>query len=150
MKIRIYAASTCRDNGRPTQMAGAGVVLIVEDNAQEKKRSMAFALGCSSSVLSEIQSVRLGLASVILPYRKNEVELHTPSHYSIEMMKTINGKYLKAPSKYIQQISDMRKLLESYHKLSVFLDSDCKEIKDAKQLARTVLDTQKNIDLEIS
>jgi ribonuclease HI len=144
--IRIYAASTCRDNGRPTQMASAGVVLVVENDIQVKKRSMAFALGSSSSVLSEIQSVRLGLASVLVAFRKNIVELHTPSHYVIDMMKSIDNEYIRKPYKYVEQIADMRKLLESYQKLSVFLNSDSKEILEARQLARSVLDTQKNID----
>lgn len=146
MKIDLVCAGACRDNGKPTQIAGCGVIIILTDDYDRvQSREFGWALGNSSSNLANIQAARLGLSSVLPQFRGNETLLHMSSKFVVDLLKTEI-----VPKKNIDEISELRRWFSYYPEIvaHTFNDGhiDVETIKRVKDLAKTALERQEHFD----
>ena len=148
MKIEIYCASASRDNGKPTQMAGCGIVLVAsDDHRQSKRRTMSFALSSSTVNLADIQVIRLALCSILPAYRKSKIILYTTSKYVADLLHYDGDVYAMNPTKNTKEVDDMRRLVRSHNDISLILEcEECDDYIVAKRLAKYSLDSQNNTD----
>jgi len=147
MKFTIFCDVVVKDEGQATQMAGCGVAIIAEEGARSKKRSYSFGLGGSDTELSNIQVVRLALASVLPPFRKSEVLLHVTDRRAIDLLARSGADYSITPDKYQVEIAELRKWYKYYSNITFILDASAdKNIIEAHGLATAACQTQKNTD----
>lgn len=147
MIIELYCAGACRDNGKPTQLAGGGVVLRAHDDKDVKERNFSYGFGNSTANLADVQAVRLALASIAPQYRRHKAILHIISNYVLSMLAKDGPGFKREPVKNSEEISDLRRRIGRYSDLEVIhAKADDPLIKRAKDLAKRGLDTQQNTD----
>lgn len=142
MKIDVYCAGKCRDNGLPTQIASCGIIVVfTDDQNQSRFREFSYGLGGSTLNLANMQAIRLGLASVQSAFRANETTIYTSSAYAAKMM---NPDVKPSVNKEI--VEEMRKWASYYQNLAIVVDKDNPIVVRAKDLADVALATQINTD----
>lgn len=148
MNIDMYCVGFCRDNGKPTQIASCGIVIIATDGVATKSREFGYALGNSTANMAEIQSIRLALASVAPAHRGSRVAVHTTSKYALKMLEQqADGTFASTPSKNVDIINEMRKWLGYYRDIELVMEiADVPELLRAKELARSAVEHQENYD----
>ena len=87
MRFDIYRSSICKDNGKPTQLAACGILIVYTDETYSKKRGYGYGLGNSTKNLADVQSVRLALASIASKYRHIQTFLHISNPYVTSMLE---------------------------------------------------------------
>ncbi|MGI8543480.1 MAG: ribonuclease HI [Aridibacter sp.] len=84
-KVLIYADGSCLKNGSDSAQAGAGVVIMTED--QKRIKLKACYLGALTNQKAEILACAVGLESLKLPCR---VRIFSDSKYVVETMQGLN------------------------------------------------------------
>lgn len=84
-KVLIYADGSCLKNGSDSAQAGAGVVIMTED--QKRIKLKACYLGALTNQKAEILACAVGLESLKVPCR---VGIFSDSKYVVETMKGLN------------------------------------------------------------
>ena len=84
-KVLIYADGSCLNNGSDQAQAGAGVVIMTED--QKRIKLKASYLGGLTNQKAEILACAVGLESLKVPCR---VRIFSDSKYVVETMKGFN------------------------------------------------------------
>lgn len=84
-KVLIYADGSCLNNGSEHAQAGAGAVIMTED--QKRIKLKACYLGGLTNQKAEILACAVGLESLKVPCR---VRIFSDSKYVVETMKGIN------------------------------------------------------------
>lgn len=144
MKITMFCDVVVENNGQPTQMAGCGIILVGEEKNQTRKRFLSFGLGGSDIELANIQVVRLALASVLPPFRRNPVFLHFTERNALDQICQDKSE------NYPHQFAEMRRWYSYYNNISLILDtSDDENLVQANKLASIACKTQKNTDSNI-
>lgn len=141
--LELYCAFSSRDNGKPTQLAGAGVVLIYTDqNGRSYKRSFGWSLGSSNSSLAEIQSARLALCSVLPQFRGYKTKIYTTKRIT----KMLSGE--SNPKNHQKEIAELKKWYGFYKDIEVIPSSQVLSdyVSEAKELAKKSLDEQQHFD----
>lgn len=147
MKFDLYCAGLCRDNGKLSQIAGAGIVLVNEDVDQVRRRELGFPLGSSNTYLAEIQAVRLALASIKPGMRHHPTVIHAVGQYAARLLATRDHEYVVKPSKNVEEIGELRKWYSFYPKIQVVkADKAAVEVIRARELAKVALETQEEYD----
>lgn len=148
MKFDFYCVGLCRDNGKPSQIAGAGIVLVSEDDTGRKRqREFGFPLGGSNSSLAEIQAVRLAMSSIVPNMRHHPTTIHALGTYASRMLATENHEYLAKPAKNTDEVGELRKWYAFYPKGRVVKgDKAVEGIVRAKELAKAALESQEEYD----
>lgn len=141
MIISMLYDVVVKDAGQPTQMAGCGIILSAQQDSQIKKRFLSFGLGCSDFELSNIQAIRLALASVLPPFRKNKTILYVMNNDVRNCMKGDKAKYT-------DELKELNKWLKYYSDISISLCDFADQIDytETKRLAMIAAQSQKNTD----
>jgi ribonuclease HI len=84
-KVLIYSDGSCLKNGSDQAQAGAGVVIMTED--QKRIKLKASYLGALTNQKAEILACAVGLESLKKPCR---VQIFSDSKYVVETMKGLN------------------------------------------------------------
>lgn len=147
MRFDIYCGSICKDNGKPTQLAACGILIVYTDDTYSKKRSYGYGLGNSTKNLADVQAVRLALASISSKYRHIETHLHTNNPYVISMLEMVDGQYSKSAKTNIESIDEMRRW-HSYYSCIITekVDVSDKYYLAAQEMAENCLKNQDMID----
>lgn len=163
MKVDLICAGSCRDNGKPTQIAGCGVIVeLIDDHDRRQIREFGWALGSSTSNLADIQAARLALSSVLPQFRGYYTTLHVCSKYVFNLLsRTDSSKqapYTITPKKNLHEISELRKWFGYYKSISVIrYDRSGGNVADGPaptneivlrvgNLARNVMESQQHFD----
>jgi ribonuclease HI len=142
MKIEIYCAGLCRDEGE-SQLGGCGIVLVSSDEyGRSQYRELSFGLGGSSQILSDIQACRLGLSAIIPSVRSSQVTMFVENH-DIATILTSNITMVG----FKDQILDLHRWRSYYKNFTVHMCAGPHRMFDrVKDLAKQALITQKNTD----
>lgn len=148
MKIDFYCVGMCQDNGKPTQIAGCGVVIVfTDDHDRTKFRTFKYGLGNSTQNLADLQAVRLALSSVRPAFRGGETVLHVNSSYVTRMMEREGKAFLSNPQKNSREVTEVRRWYSFYSNISVVVENpDDDNMMQAKDLAEIGLATQEHSD----
>jgi len=148
MKFVVYCNIVVNDENTPTQMAGCGIVLILNVDGHIKRRDLSFALGGSDSELSSIQCLRLALTSIIPSFRKHPLEVHVNDRKAVDLLVRSGDEFVNMSARYFNQVSDMRRLFVQYPDVNFILEINDYDdyMRDACRLANTVVKSQKNTD----
>lgn len=121
-------------------MGGAGVVLVfIDAHDRSQLREFHFALGGSDQELSEIQAVRLALASVLPSCRGAKTVLHLESLGLAERLKM--GTHQDTPTK------EALRWYGYYRNIEITVHSEPQgHLLRAVELARIGRDTQRDFD----
>jgi hypothetical protein len=141
--MELYCAFSSRDSGKPTQLAGAGIVLIYTDtNGRSSKRSFGWNLGSSSSGLAEIQSARLALCSVLPQFRGYVTKIYTTKR----VIKILKGE--TDPKNNQREVAELRKWYGFYKEIDAIPLSEVssEDVSEARELAKKSLDEQQHFD----
>jgi ribonuclease HI len=138
----------CRDNGKPTQIAGCGVVVVfTDDHNRTQFRTYKYGLGNSTQNLADLQAVRLALASVRPAFRGGEAILHVNSSYVLRVMEREGKAFIVNPKKNVREVTEVRKWYGFYNDISVVMENPNDDnMMQAKDLAEMGLATQEHSD----
>lgn len=138
MKIEGHCATSCIDEGEPTQLAGCGIILSYIDFAgRRKSRQFGFALGGSDSELASIQSVRLALSSIIPAHRHYSSIIWVDNSSVVDIL---NG----ADTKYVEAAKVLKRWFGFYADLKVVYDTVRSD--RASEIALMVAENQEHYD----
>lgn len=146
--INIYCVGFCIDNGKPTQQAACGIVLKYINGNIQKQRQLAFVLGPTNAFVADLQAIRIALASIRDKFKDESITIYVPNANASRMLIIgEDGLFSIKPTKNYDIIAELRKLYKNYKDIRVIVDSGQNDIHTAKELARTAMSTQKNIDI---
>lgn len=148
MKIDLYCVGMCRDNGKPTQLAGCGVVVVfTDDHSRTSFRSFKWALGNSTQNLADLQAARLALASVKSAFRGATSILHTNSSYVLRMLERDGKAFVVNPKKNTAEVEEVRKWFGFYNDIAAIVENPNDDnMVQARDLAEMALNTQEHSD----
>jgi ribonuclease HI len=151
MRIDLVCAGACRDNGKPTQIAGCGVIVrFVDEHERVQSRQFGWALGGSTSNLADIMAARLALSSVLPQFRGNHTALHISNMYVFDLLV---GE--KNPRKNKEEVSELRRWFGYYKDITIILYNkfnaggdvmDTETIARVQELAKRALESQEHYD----
>ncbi len=148
MKVDLYVVGACRDNGKPTQIAGCGIVLVFTDeHGRTSFRSSQYGLGNSTQNLADVQATRLALASVRAAHRGTPAVLHISSNYVSRMLECEGKAFIASPSKNVVEVREMRRWFSYYSDILVIVENPNDDhMAQAKDQAEISLSTQTHSD----
>lgn len=141
MDISIYCTCTYRSANTPDHLAACGIVMIATDEDTIKKREFAYGLNKSSPQLSELQCVRLALLALSGRCKTANIVIYTDCSYA---NKILTGQMeTKTHSKVFDAIDYYLKAMPQIQFITLETHP---QINRAKELAKSVLGTQKFFD----
>jgi ribonuclease HI len=148
MKIDMFCVGACKNNGKPDQSAGAGIVLVHQDDSgRVRRREFGFPLGSSNAYLAEIQTVRLALSSVLPAMRHVPTEIHLITQHATKMLHTRDHAYTAVPKKHADEVGKLREWYAYYPKTRLTTEAkNHEDIVRAKELAKTAIETNEEHD----
>jgi len=147
MNYNVYSTGFCKNNGQPSQIAGAGIVLKFKNDGELKSRELGFHLGSVNAYLSEIQTARLCLASIPSSFRSIRVNLFFSSQYVPKMLEIKNGDFIAEPVKSVDDVIELRHLFKKFSDIRVYVaDKKDENIKLAKSLAKKAMESEEEYD----
>jgi len=149
MKIDFYCVGICRDDGKPTQLAGCGIVIVFTDDQNKTKfRSSKYGLGNSTQNLADLQTVRLALASVKSSFRGVESTIiHTSSPHAAKMLEREGKAFVAGISENTHVVDEIRKWFGFYSNISIIVENPNDDnMIQAKDFADIALVTQEHSD----
>lgn len=157
MRIELVVAGSCLDNGKPTQIAGCGVIVrFIDEHQRLQYREFGWALGGSTANLADLMAARLALSSVLPQFRGNHTALHTSSKYLFEMLiKESKYTYKVNPRKNKKEVEELRRWFGYYKDISVIMYNrhnlgddviGTDVISRVQDLAKRALESQEHYD----
>jgi len=157
MRLDLVCAAASRDNGKPTQLAGCGVIVRLTDSHKRvQTREFGWALGGSTANLAEIMAARLALSSVLPQFRGYTARLFISSRYVDDLLKMDGQHFVVSPSKNKQEVEELRRWYGYYKDIAVYRYNRYTDRSDvgvlaecivrAKELANRALESQEHFD----
>ena len=144
MKVIVHVASSCIDNGRPSQRASCAIrAKAVDESGRTKSRLIVRPLGGKTANQAELYGL-LGGIMVVRPMYRNqtEIEVRTNGKYALKCVER-DGKVFKTkPVNNVALVDRIRGLLEKHPYVKVVEGDD----PDLQTLAKTNVNAKTSID----
>lgn len=144
MKITVNVASSCIDNGKPSQRASCALRASATDDANRTKRRLIVRpLGNKTANQAELYGL-LGGIMIVRPMQRHqsEVLIKTNGKYALKCVEREGVSFKAKPSSNAKLIGQIRELLDKHPNIKVVEGEDA----DLQALARTNVNAKMGID----
>jgi hypothetical protein len=145
MKIDVYCASFCKNNGKPDQNAAAGIILDATEEDHRFKRQFGVPFGDINSYLADVKSARFALSCIMGRFRSEFVCFHISSANLERVLRRNSDGFVMNPKKFEDDIDKLRKLYEQYPKIKL-VNEDNEVLLKARDLAINAVELQELYD----
>lgn len=146
MQLKIYAASKCEDNGKPSQRSGGAVIGIADAKRGSYSHKFSQPYGSTTANLAEVHTARLALLSVAEKFRTHKIELVTDGYFVNRMLGRNGSEYNAKPNTNKKQIEQLRSLIERFADLTItYQKSGDTTLDQCQAMAQVAMRSQRRV-----
>lgn len=101
---------------------------------------------CTTNV-ADMMALKLALLSITTPFLSTNIIIKTKNKYIVEMFNRINGRYIKDSMANVEEIQNVRSVLNRMKNVSIVM-LDEKEAEFIKKFSVKAIEEQKLVDMK--